>query len=150
MEEDIPYLDCASELVEEAYIELSKNLFETSKSQNKIITKESDVPLKTKQDHVLFAKKCSEKLEKSTSLHTKVFYQSLTDHISNRLSADELNLIIIQLQNIVTEKNEKIKKKPEAKKQTKKESKNYDDVFGKSDDIDIYDELYGDLQDKYI
>ena len=132
-------------LVEDSDIELSKDLFGISKPQNKNIA-ESDVPLKTKQDHENFAKSCGEKLKKSTSLHTKVFYQSLTNHIVNKLSCDELKSIIFQIENIVVEKSEKNTKKPELKK---KPNKNYDDVFGKSENIDPYDELYGSIADKY-
>jgi hypothetical protein len=132
-------------LVEDSDIELSKDLFGISKPQNKNIA-ESDVQLKTKQDHENFAKSCGEKLKKSTSLHTKVFYQSLTNNIVNKLSYDELKSIIFQLENIAVEKNEKNTKKPEVKKKIKK---NYDDVFGKSENIDTYDELYGSIADKY-
>lgn len=130
-------------LIEESDIELSKDLFGTKKIQNQDII-ESNIPLKTKQDHENFAKKCSNKLKNSTSLHIKVFYKSLTNEISNRFSIEDLNLIVSQLQNIILEKKPNLK--PKVKKEFKK---NYDDVFGKAENIDIYDELYGDIQDKY-
>ena len=42
--------------------------------------------------------------------------------------------------------HEKSAKKPEIKK---KSNKNYDDVFGRSENTDVFDENYGSIADKY-
>ena len=44
------------------------------------------------------------------------------------------------------EHHEKSAKKPEIKK---KSNKNYDDVFGRSENTDVFDENYGSIADKY-
>jgi len=133
-------------LVEDSDISLSKDLFGTNKVEDKNSKEPTNITLKTKQDHENFAKTCIEKLKKSTPLHTKIFYQSLTNNIVNKFSCEELKSIIFQLENIVLEKSEKTTKKPEIKK---KSNKNYDDVFGKSENTDVYDEIYGSIADKY-
>ena len=133
-------------LVEDSDISLSKDLFGTNKLEDKNSKESINITLKTKQDHEKFAKTCSEKLQKSTPLHTKIFYQSLTNNIVNKLSCDELKSIIFQLENIVVEKSEKFTKKPEIKK---KSNKNYDDVFGKSENTDVYYEKFGSIADNY-
>lgn len=50
------------------------------------------------------------------------------------------------------EKSTKISKKTEIVKQEikKKSNNNYDDVFGRSENTDLYDENYGSIADKYI
>lgn len=133
-------------LVEDSDISLSKDLFGTNKLEDKNSKESLNITLKTKQDHEKFAKTCSEKLQKSTPLHTKIFYQSLTNNIVHKLSCDELKSIIFQLENIVVEKSEKFTKKPEIKK---KSNKNYDDVFGKSENTDVYYEKFGSIADNY-
>jgi hypothetical protein len=133
-------------LVEDSDILLSKDLFGTNKLENKNSKENTNFLLKTKQDHENFAKTCIEKLKKSTPLHTKIFYQSLTNNIVNKFSCEEVKSIIFQLENIVVEKSENITKKPEIKK---KSNKNYDDIFGRSENTDVYDEMYGSIADKF-
>jgi len=153
-EEEIDYVNMSKnekkilerKLVEDSDISLSKDLFGINKLEDKNSKEFTNITLKTKQDHEKFAKICSEKLKKSTPFHTKIFYQSLTNNIVNIFSYDELKSIIDQLENIIVEKSEKITKKPEVKK---KSNKNYDDIFGKSENIDVYDERFGSIADNY-
>jgi hypothetical protein len=162
-------------LIEDSDLLLSKDLFGTNSKKTHIKSIESslfyqsleelkninidntdknniNISLKTKKDHEFFAKMCIDKLKKSTPLHIKIFYHYLTEFITTTFTREELESIIIQFENTTSDKSNLGKNIKPVKNHDIKinVNKNHDDIFGKSENMDMYENIHGSIADKYL